>query len=164
MWYPAESAESTEPPEESYGAAFRRGCAAGAGWEAAGDGDAGGDWDPPFSEDEDTDPEDNWDLETTPTEAVGISYEEGAEAPKISAIGSGDRARAIVDMAKELGIYIHRDPVLLNELQRLQEGDEVPAELFEAIAIILSFSYILQGKTPENWTRPDGSRAINIKA
>ena len=73
------------------------------------------------------------------------------------------QAQAIVDMAKELGIYIHRDPQLLNELKRLREGEQVPPELFTIIATILSFSYILQGKTPSSYTRPDGSRAINLK-
>ena len=98
------------------------------------------------------------------TEAVGISYNEDELAPVIAAIGKGERAQAIVDMAKELGIYIHRDPLLLNQLKQLKEGEQVPEELFTIIATILSFSYILQGKTPGIYKRADGSKAVNLKA
>ncbi len=99
-----------------------------------------------------------------PSEAVSISYDEGELAPVIAAIGKGERAEAIVEMAKELGIYIHRDPVLLNQLKQLKEGEQVPEELFTIIATILSFSYILQGKTPGIYKRADGSQAVNLKA
>ncbi len=103
--------------------------------------------------------------ETHELEAAALSYDEGKDAaPTLSAKGSGQRAQDIVKMAQELGIYVHQDQTLLNELKRLQEGEEVPPQLFGIIATILSFSYLLQGKTPENWTRPDGSRAINTKA
>lgn len=98
------------------------------------------------------------------SEAVGLSYHEGDAAPTVSSVGFGERAQAIVEMAKELGIYIHKDPVLLNELKNLEEGEEVPKDLFTIIATILSFSYILQGKTPEVYTRKDGSKAVNTKA
>ncbi len=98
-------------------------------------------------------------------EAVGISYDEDKDAaPVISSKGEGAMADAIVAMANELGIYIHRDERLLQELKCLKEGEEIPRELFEVIATILAFSYMLQGKTPQAWTRPDGSRAININA
>ena len=83
-------------------------------------------------------------------EAVGISYDEDK--------------RTTPTMANELGIYVHKDQQLLNQLKCLKEGEEVPRELFEVIAQILAFSYILQGKTPQSYTRADGSRAININA
>lgn len=98
-------------------------------------------------------------------EAVGISYdEEKRTTPVISSKGEGAMADAIVDMAKELGIYVHQDQQLLNQLKCLKEGEEIPRELFEVIAQILAFSYLLQGKTPEFYTRRDGTRAININA
>jgi len=56
-------------------------------------------------------------------EAVGITYDsDSSSSPVISSIGKGERAEAIVEMAKSLGIYVHRDPQLLNELKRLEEG------------------------------------------
>lgn len=96
--------------------------------------------------------------------AVAISYNEEKKSPFVSALGYESRAQAIIDMAKELGIYIHKDPVLLNELKALKEGEQVPEQLFQIIAEILAFSYLLQGKTPESYVRADGTKAINTKA
>ena len=96
--------------------------------------------------------------------AVAISYNEEKKSPFVSALGYESRAKAIIDMAKELGVYIHKDPVLLNELKALKEGEQVPEQLFQIIAEILAFSYLLQGKTPESYIRADGTKAINTKA
>lgn len=95
---------------------------------------------------------------------VAISYNEEKKSPFVSALGYESRAQAIIDMAKELGVYIHKDPVLLNELKALKEGEQVPEQLFQIIAEILAFSYLLQGKTPESYVRADGTKAINTKA
>ena len=89
--------------------------------------------------------------------AVAISYNEEKKSPFVSALGYESRAQAIIDMAKELGVYIHKDPVLLNELKALKEGEQVPEQLFQIIAEILAFSYLLQGKTPESYVRADGT-------
>lgn len=96
--------------------------------------------------------------------AVAISYNEEKKSPFVSALGYESRAQAIIDMAKDLGVYIHKDPVLLNELKALKEGEQVPEQLFQIIAEILAFSYLLQGKTPESYVRADGTKAINTKA
>ena len=96
--------------------------------------------------------------------AVAISYNEEKKSPFVSALGYESRAQAIIDMAKELGVYIHKDSVLLNELKALKEGEQVPEQLFQIIAEILAFSYLLQGKTPESYVRADGTKAINTKA
>lgn len=96
--------------------------------------------------------------------AVAISYNEEKKSPFVSALGYESRAQAIIDMAKELGVYVHKDPVLLNELKTLKEGEQVPEQLFQIIAEILAFSYLLQGKTPESYVRADGTKAINTKA
>ena len=96
--------------------------------------------------------------------AVAISYNEEKKSPFVSALGYESRAQAIIDMAKELGVYIHKAPVLLNELKALKEGEQVPEQLFQIIAEILAFSYLLQGKTPESYVRADGTKAINTKA
>ena len=99
-----------------------------------------------------------------PTEAAAIRYDDGSPAPVLSEIGEGERADAIVAMAKELGVYIHRDERLLSELKRLREGEEIPKELYAVIAAVLSFSYLLQGRTPDSYKRADGSTAVNTKA
>ena len=95
---------------------------------------------------------------------MAISYDEDKQSPFVSALGYESRAQAIVDMAKELGLYVHKDPALFNQLKNLKEGEEIPKELYIIIATILSFSYYLQGKTPEKYRRADGSTAINTEA
>lgn len=100
---------------------------------------------------------------STNQKAIGISYEEGTKAPIVASKGEGEMAQAIIDMANELGIYIHKDENLLHQLENLKEGEEVPAELFTIIATILSFSYLLQGKTPDIFKRTDGTTAVNIR-
>ena len=96
--------------------------------------------------------------------AVAISYNEEKKSPFVSALGYESRAQDIIDMTKKLGVYVHQDPVLLNELKALKEGEQVPEQLFQIIAEILAFSYLLQGKTPESYVRADGTKAINTKA
>ena len=97
--------------------------------------------------------------------AIALSYDtEQKENPFVSALGYESRAQAIIDMARELGIYVHKDPALLNQMKNLKEGEEVPKELFTIIATFLSFSYYLQGKTPETYKRKDGSTAVNTDA
>jgi len=96
--------------------------------------------------------------------AVSISYDESRKSPFVSALGYESRAEAIIEMARELGIYVHKDPALLNQLKGLKEGEEIPKELYTIIATILAFSYYLQGKTPESYRRKDGSTAINTDA
>lgn len=97
-------------------------------------------------------------------QAIGLSYNEmGQTAPIVSTKATDDMAQAVIDMANELGIYVHKDENLLAQLDKLKEGEQVPQELFTIIATILSFSYLLQGKTPQMFKRKDGSTAINIK-
>ncbi len=102
---------------------------------------------------------------TSSSRAAALSYDEDlGRAPFIAAKGDAERADAIIAMAEELGLYIHEDENLLNELSSLDEGQEVPPQLYGVIATILAFSYAMQGKTPQAWTRRDGTRAINLKA
>ncbi len=98
------------------------------------------------------------------SEAVALSYDEDRKSPFVSALGYESRAQAIVDMAKELGLYVHKDPALMTQLKNLKEGEEVPKELYAVIATILAFSYYLQGKTPSTYRRADGTTAINTDA
>lgn len=95
--------------------------------------------------------------------AAAINYDEKKTAPVIEALGEAERAEAIIAMAKHEGIYIHKDKRLMDELCALKEGDAVPKELFGIIAAILSFSYLLQGKTPERYTDPEGNVRINTE-
>ncbi|MGL4206716.1 MAG: EscU/YscU/HrcU family type III secretion system export apparatus switch protein [Aeromonadaceae bacterium] len=94
--------------------------------------------------------------------AIALSYD-GTKAPHISSKGEGSFAEQILAMAEKEGLYVHQDPALLQRLASLNEGESIPPALFVVIAEILSYSYLLQGKYPDQWRRPDGSQAIDTE-
>lgn len=96
--------------------------------------------------------------------AVAITYDEGDMAPILNALTSDERAEALIAMAKQQGIYIHKDKRLLDELTKYQVGDEIPEDLYKVISAILAFSYILQGKTPERYFDDNNNVRISTKA
>lgn len=95
--------------------------------------------------------------------AVSIKYNDGSPAPEIASKAEGLEADELIQLAKEAGIYIHKDPVLLSYLDDLPEGSNIPRELYQIMAEILSYTYLLQGKFPDRWRREDGSIAIDRK-
>ncbi len=86
----------------------------------------------------------------TEKSAVGLSYD-GQGAPKVVAKGHGALAEEIIRLAKEHGVLVHEDENLNRLLQQMDLGSEIPAELYLIIAELIAFSYVLQGKFPENW-------------
>lgn len=85
--------------------------------------------------------------------AVGIKYNEAepSRAPTIVAKGYDDLAEAIIASARENGVLIHEDPYLSDFLTTLDLGQSIPESLYYVIAELLAYSYVLQGKVPENW-------------
>ncbi|WP_024870850.1 EscU/YscU/HrcU family type III secretion system export apparatus switch protein [Tolumonas lignilytica] len=98
-----------------------------------------------------------------PKDIIGLTYD-GQTTPSVSHKASGSVAEQILKLAEKQGLYIHQDPELLERLSVLQDGDPIPPALFVIIAEILAYSYVLQGKTPEHWRRPDGSTGINVRS
>ncbi|WP_406042191.1 EscU/YscU/HrcU family type III secretion system export apparatus switch protein [Succinimonas sp.] len=95
--------------------------------------------------------------------AIALKYDAASgKAPEVSAKGTGKVANDIVAMAEEMGIYVHRDPVLLKNLENLKEGETIPKPLFLIISEIIAYSYFLQGKTPEMWRDSQGVH-VNMK-
>lgn len=82
--------------------------------------------------------------------AVALAYD-GEHAPKIVAKGHGELAAEILQTAKEHGVLVHEDEELVKVLQRIELGDSIPKELFIIIAELIAFSYVLQGKFPDEW-------------
>ena len=77
-----------------------------------------------------------------PLQAAAIGYDRGAErAPRILAHGGGDVAQRILELAQEHAIPIERDPDLLQCLQPLRVGAEIPVTAYVAVAQILAFLY-----------------------
>jgi flagellar biosynthesis protein len=86
----------------------------------------------------------------TPTTAVALHYD-GSNAPKVTAKGSGDIAEQIIAQAKEHGIPLQENKPLVELLSQLDLGDEIPEALYLAVAEIIAFAYMLNGKVPEGF-------------
>ena len=72
--------------------------------------------------------------------AAAISYDpENNNAPVLAAFGEGHIADKIVAVAKESGVPIVPDPSLSSMLSKVSVGDEIPEELYEAVAKVLLF-------------------------
>ncbi len=87
---------------------------------------------------------------TNPTHlAVALAYEpERMGAPRVLAKGRGKVAERIREIAREHRIPIRENKPLARSLFRqVKIGDEIPEELYEAVAVILAEIYRLQGKT-----------------
>ncbi|MBN1847745.1 MAG: EscU/YscU/HrcU family type III secretion system export apparatus switch protein [Deltaproteobacteria bacterium] len=79
--------------------------------------------------------------------AVTLKYEPGKDnAPKVTAKGQGIIAERIIDLAREEGIPIQEDPDLIGALIQLDFLEEIPPELYGAVAEILAFVYGLNRK------------------
>ena len=74
--------------------------------------------------------------------AVALFYDkEKGGAPEIVAKGERLIADQIRELAKEAGVPIMRNVTLAQALNRLEIGDQVPEELYEAVAEVLNFVY-----------------------
>ena len=71
--------------------------------------------------------------------AVALEYDPSDEAPKIIATGKGILAEKIIEKAKESNVPIHQDSKLAGTLSKLEIGDMIPPELYEAVAEVLIF-------------------------
>ena len=87
------------------------------------------------------------DEKSKPVQAVALRYDkEVATAPRVTASGKGEIAEKIIAAAKEAGVDIVQDPDLLEVLGRVPIGEEIPPELFQAVAEILAFIYRINGR------------------
>ncbi len=74
-----------------------------------------------------------------PKQAIALSYDPNDNAPRVVASGKGAVAERIIEAAKESDVPVHEDTKLANTLSRLEIGDAIPPELYEAVAEILVF-------------------------
>ena len=84
--------------------------------------------------------------------AVAIRYHTQAPfcdlVPRLVAKGEGLLAERILALARQHGIPIEQDPDLLAALAPLDVNQELPAELFQAVAIMLAALYRANGRLP----------------
>jgi len=82
--------------------------------------------------------------------AVALEFD-GTNAPVVNARGLGIIAEEIIKIAEQHGVPLQKDNELIEVLADLNIGDEIPENLYVAIAEIIAFAYILSGKFPKNW-------------
>lgn len=86
-------------------------------------------------------------------EAVALAYREGSAAPRVVAKGRGLMAEAIVERAREAGVYVHQSPELVSLLMQVDLDQHIPPELYRTVAELLAFLHFLEhqheGETAE---------------
>lgn len=79
--------------------------------------------------------------------AVALRYDPKiGRAPRITARGKGDLAEKIIELARKNNIEIHQDPDLFHMLSQLDLNSEIPPVLYEVVAELLSFIYLLNDR------------------
>lgn len=80
-------------------------------------------------------------------QAVALRYAPVSDrAPKLVAKGRGYLADKIIELAQANDIPIRHDPNLLQVLSRLDLNEEIPPEVYKAVAEILAFIYRLSNR------------------
>jgi flagellar biosynthesis protein len=70
--------------------------------------------------------------------AVALHYDRTG-APRVIAKGKGSIGARIIEVAKAHDIPIEENEVLAGALSNVELGDEIPAELYKAVAEVLIF-------------------------
>lgn len=73
-------------------------------------------------------------------EAAALRYSpEKGGAPTIVALGKGEVAERMLEMAQNSEVPVYEDESLAHTLNALNIGDEIPSELYEVVAQVLVF-------------------------
>ncbi len=92
---------------------------------------------------------------TTPEKrksAIALAYQNGDSAPKVVAKGRGMIAQAIIERAKEHGVYVHESEDLVGMLMQVELDEHIPPQLYLAVAELLAWLYRLErGEAPANF-------------
>lgn len=74
--------------------------------------------------------------------AVALVYDrEKQDAPRVAAKGQGRIAEKIIELALAHDIPIKDDPDLVEVLSSLEINEEIPSEIYVAVAELLAFVY-----------------------
>lgn len=79
--------------------------------------------------------------------AVALHYDKGqGGAPRVVAKGKGTIGAKIIEVARAHDIPIEENEVLAGALSNVELGDEIPAELYKAVAEVLVFVLRMSGR------------------
>ncbi|HLA27719.1 MAG TPA: EscU/YscU/HrcU family type III secretion system export apparatus switch protein [Syntrophales bacterium] len=83
--------------------------------------------------------------------AAALKYDDKKDAaPRVTAKGRGITAEKIIELAKKHGIPLKNDPALAQILSKLDIDEQIPSELYRAVAEILAFVYSVNNKKRES--------------
>lgn len=77
-----------------------------------------------------------------PQTAVALHYD-GLTTPRVTAKGHGATGEQIIRLAVENQIPLHENEGLAKALSNIPLGEEIPRELYLAVAEVLAFIYFL---------------------
>jgi flagellar biosynthesis protein len=80
-----------------------------------------------------------------PKRAAALRYD-GRDAPRLVASGKGHVADSILEAARAAGVPLREDPVLIEALATLELDQQIPPELYKAVAEALAWAYRLSGR------------------
>ncbi|MDN5293058.1 MAG: flagellar biosynthesis protein [Eubacteriales bacterium] len=70
--------------------------------------------------------------------AAALKYSPSMNAPRVVAAGEGWLAAKIITAAREAGVPVREDPALAEALVQVPVGEEIPPELYQAVAEVLA--------------------------
>ncbi|MBO2942762.1 EscU/YscU/HrcU family type III secretion system export apparatus switch protein [Paenibacillus sp. F411] len=82
--------------------------------------------------------------------AVALKYSPGdSEAPVVTAKGQGKLADTILERAREHGVPVQEDAALVEVLSKLDLDQQIPPELYQLVAEVLTYVYRAETKARE---------------
>ncbi|TDK68341.1 EscU/YscU/HrcU family type III secretion system export apparatus switch protein [Sapientia aquatica] len=76
--------------------------------------------------------------------AVALAYQAGSSAPTVVAKGKGLVAQAIIDRAREHGVYVHQSKELVALLMQVELDKDIPPALYRVVAELLAWLYHIE--------------------
>jgi flagellar biosynthesis protein len=88
--------------------------------------------------------------------AVALEYE-APGTPRVIASGRGEIGKKIIEVARAHGVPVEENAGLAEALSEVEIGNEIPVELYRAVAEVLTFILRASGRLPAR-TTPAASR------
>ena len=82
--------------------------------------------------------------------ATALKYKSDDSAPKLVAKGLGLVAENIINKATESEVAIYKDETLAKQLYNLSVGEQIPPDLYNAVAEVLVFIARLDKESKKN--------------
>jgi flagellar biosynthesis protein len=78
--------------------------------------------------------------------AIALHYEKGSGAPRVVAKGRGTIGAKIIEVARANDVPIEENEMLAGALSNVELGEEIPQDLYKAVAEVLIFVLGLSGR------------------